>query len=101
MQILKILLPKTTTKYCYTGQTLCPHAGSRYQSCFWPSGCDTKINANATPELTTRLKHTILSVNGDRTTKTVRDFIDKQISYVLKFGKLKSNLLNYIYSNKT
>ena len=30
-----------------------------------------------------------------------KDFIDKQISYVLKFGKLKSNLLNYIYSNKT
>ena len=30
-----------------------------------------------------------------------KDFIDKQISYVLKFGKLKSNLLNFIYSNKT
>ena len=37
-----------------------------------------KINKNADPQLTTRLKHTILSVNGDRTTKTVRDFIDKQ-----------------------
>ena len=30
-----------------------------------------------------------------------KDFIDNQISYVLKFGKLKSNLLNFIYSNKT
>ena len=30
-----------------------------------------------------------------------KDFIDKQISYVLKFGKLKSNLSNLIYFNKT
>ena len=30
-----------------------------------------------------------------------REFIDKQISNVLKFGKLKSNFLNFIYSNKT
>ena len=30
-----------------------------------------------------------------------KNFIDKQISYVLKFGKLKSNLFNFIYSNKT
>ena len=30
-----------------------------------------------------------------------KDFIDKQISYVLKFGKVKSNLLNFFYSNKT
>ena len=30
-----------------------------------------------------------------------KDFIDKQISYVLKFGKLKSNLTNLIYFNKT
>ena len=30
-----------------------------------------------------------------------KDFIDKQISYVLKFGKLKSNLQNFFYSNKT
>ena len=30
-----------------------------------------------------------------------KDFIDKQISYVLKFGKLKSTLSNLIYFNKT
>ena len=30
-----------------------------------------------------------------------KDFIDKQISSVLKFGKLKSNLSNFIYFNKT
>ena len=37
-----------------------------------------KINKNASPELTTRLKHVIQSVNGDRTIKTIRDFVDKQ-----------------------
>ena len=35
-----------------------------------------KINKNASPELTTRLKHVIQSVNGDRTVKSIRDFID-------------------------
>ena len=35
-----------------------------------------KINKNSSPQLTTRLKHTILSVNGDYSTKTVREFID-------------------------
>ena len=38
--------------------------------------------------------------NSEEYSKT-KDFIDKQISYVLKFGKLKSNLLNFIYANKT
>ena len=38
--------------------------------------------------------------NSEEYSKT-KDFIDKQISYVLKFGKLKSNLLNFFYSNKT
>ena len=37
-----------------------------------------KINKNASPELTTRLKHVIQSVNGDRTQKVIRDFVDKQ-----------------------
>ena len=35
-----------------------------------------KINKNASPELTTRLKHVIKSVNGDPTQKTIREFID-------------------------
>jgi hypothetical protein len=35
-----------------------------------------KINKNASPELTTRLKHVIQSINGDRTQKSIRDFID-------------------------
>ena len=37
-----------------------------------------KINKNSSPELTTRLKHVIQSVNGDRTQKVIRDFVDKQ-----------------------
>ena len=37
-----------------------------------------KLNKNSSPELTTRLKHVIQSINGDRTTKTIRDFVDKQ-----------------------
>ena len=35
-----------------------------------------KINKNDTPELTTRLKHMILSVNGDYDKKTIRNFVD-------------------------
>ena len=35
-----------------------------------------KINKNSSPELTTRLKHMITSVNGDDDKKTVRQFID-------------------------
>ncbi|MBC8475339.1 MAG: hypothetical protein H8D53_02730 [Bacteroidetes bacterium] len=35
-----------------------------------------KINKNASPELTTRLKHMITSVNGDGDIRTIRKFID-------------------------
>ena len=35
-----------------------------------------KINKNASPELTTRLKYLITSVNGDPTPKTIREFVD-------------------------
>lgn len=37
-----------------------------------------KINKNSNPELTTRLKHVIQAVNGDRTQKTIREFVDTQ-----------------------
>jgi len=36
-----------------------------------------KINKNDSPELTTRLKHIITSVNGDSSSKTIREFIEK------------------------
>lgn len=35
-----------------------------------------KINKNDNPELTTRLKHMILSINGDYDKKTIRNFVD-------------------------
>jgi hypothetical protein len=38
-----------------------------------------KINKNASPELSTRLKYIITSVNGDREQKTIREFVDKYL----------------------
>lgn len=38
-----------------------------------------KINKNASPELSTRLKFLITSVNGDRESKTIREFVDKHL----------------------
>jgi len=37
-----------------------------------------KINREASPDLSTRLKHMITSVDGDSDTKTIRDFIDNR-----------------------
>jgi hypothetical protein len=37
-----------------------------------------KINKNSDPQLTTRLKHMISSVNGDYSTKTIREFVDNR-----------------------
>lgn len=38
-----------------------------------------RINKLASPELTTRLKHIITSVNGDNDVKTVREFVDNYL----------------------
>jgi hypothetical protein len=38
-----------------------------------------KINKNAVPELSTRMKHLILSVEGDRERKTIREFVDNRL----------------------
>jgi hypothetical protein len=38
-----------------------------------------KINSNSSPELSTRLKYIITSVNGDRETKTIREFVDNHL----------------------
>jgi len=38
-----------------------------------------KINKNFSPELSTRLKYIITSINGNRDTKDIRDFIDNQL----------------------
>jgi hypothetical protein len=36
----------------------------------------TKVNPNGSFDVTTRLKHTITSINGDRELKSIRDFVD-------------------------
>ena len=38
-----------------------------------------KINPNGSPELSTRIKYIITSINGDRERKTVREFVDNQL----------------------
>jgi hypothetical protein len=38
-----------------------------------------KLNKNALPELSTRLKYIITSVNGNRETKDIRQFVDTQL----------------------
>lgn len=38
-----------------------------------------KINKERSPEATTRLKHMILSINGDEDIKTIRDFVDNYL----------------------
>jgi len=35
-----------------------------------------RINKNASPDLSTRLKHQIIAVNGDEDKKSIRDFVD-------------------------
>ena len=39
----------------------------------------TKINPNGSYDVTTRLKHMITSINGDRDQKTIRDFVDNYL----------------------
>jgi len=38
-----------------------------------------KLNKDTSPELTTRLKYMITSVNGDREAKTIRQFVDNHL----------------------
>jgi len=38
-----------------------------------------KLDKNSVPELTTRLKHIITSINGDTEKKTIRDFVDNYL----------------------
>ncbi len=38
-----------------------------------------KVNPNGSYDVTTRLKHMITSVNGDREQKTIRDFVDNYL----------------------
>ena len=38
-----------------------------------------KLNKNAGREITTRMKHVITSINGDSSSKTIRDFVDTKL----------------------
>ena len=38
-----------------------------------------KLNKNASPDVSTRMKHMITSVNGDRERKTIREFVDNTL----------------------
>tara|TARA_R100001460_G_scaffold83663_1_gene124572 strand:+ start:25 stop:792 length:768 start_codon:yes stop_codon:yes gene_type:complete len=38
-----------------------------------------KIKKDSNPELTTRLKHTIISIDGDREKKSIREFVDNYL----------------------
>jgi len=38
-----------------------------------------KVNKTSSPELSTRMKHLITSVEGDSSTKTIRDFVDNYL----------------------
>jgi len=65
-----------------------------------------KINKNASPEYSTRMKHLITSVEGDSSGKTIRDFVDNYLlardaralrEYVVKIQpdvELKTSITN-------
>ena len=53
-----------------------------------------KINKNASAELTTRLKHLVLSVNGDYSQKTIREFVDN--AFLARDAKALRNYMGSI-----
>ena len=50
-----------------------------------------KINKNASPELSTRLKYIITSINGDSESRTIRDFVENNF-----LARDSRSLRNYI-----
>jgi hypothetical protein len=79
------LIKKGTNEFSYT----LPNSGNLVTFKILTSGDDKKIDAELTglkkinkdssPELSTRLKHFITSVNGDREAKTIREFVDNHL----------------------
>ena len=62
-----------------------------------------KMNPNASPMVTTRLKHMILSINGERDIKTIREFIDNALlaqdsRAIREYAASISPDINLIYS---
>ena len=76
------LIKKGTNEFSYT----LPNSGNLVTFKILTAGDDKKIDAelaglkkinkDSSPELSTRLKYIITSVNGDREAKTIREFVD-------------------------
>ena len=79
------LIKKGTNEFSYT----LPNSGNLVTFKILTAGDDKKIDAeiaglkkinkDSSPELTTRLKYIITSVNGDREAKTIREFVDNHL----------------------
>ena len=79
------LIKKGTNEFSYT----LPNSGNLVTFKILTAGDDKKIDAelaglkkinkDSSPELSTRLKYIITSINGDREAKTIRDFVDNHL----------------------
>jgi hypothetical protein len=79
------LIKKGTNEFSYT----LPNSGNLITFKILTAGDDKKIDAelaglkkinkDSSPELSTRLKYLITSVNGDREAKTIREFVDNHL----------------------
>jgi hypothetical protein len=79
------LIKKGTNEFSYT----LPNSGNLVTFKILTAGDDKKIDAelaglkkinkDSSPELSTRLKYLITSVNGDREAKTIREFVDNHL----------------------
>lgn len=79
------LVKKGTNEFSYT----LPNSGNLITFKILTAGDDKKIDAelaglkkinkDSSPELSTRLKYIITSVNGDREAKTIREFVDNHL----------------------
>ena len=79
------LITKGTNEFSYT----LPNSGNLVTFKILTAGDDKKIDAelaglkkinkDSSPELSTRLKYIITSVNGDREAKTIREFVDNHL----------------------
>ena len=79
------LIKKGTNEFSYT----LPNSGNLITFKILTAGDDKKIDAelaglkkinkDSSPELSTRLKYIITSINGDREAKTIREFVDNHL----------------------
>jgi hypothetical protein len=53
-----------------------------------------KVNSQGSYDITTRLKHTIVSVNGDREISTVREFVDNMLARDVRALRERINIIS-------